>query len=128
MWSPHAIVEEADNLEAQLAVLEDLVGDDPPEVAGAGDQHALQADARAPAAFEGFAHELARGVREGHVQDQEEQPDPLRDFVEADVLVRLGGVVGLVVERAAEAEDHREDVPTKTPKKSSTRERPRRRR
>ena len=40
-----AVVDEADDLEAELAVLEDLVGDQPAEVAGAGDQHALEADA-----------------------------------------------------------------------------------
>ena len=112
---PDAVVEEADDLEAELAVLEDLVGDDPPEVAGAGDQHPLEADARAPAALERFADELARGVGEGDVQDEEEQPDKLRDLVEPDVLDRFGGVVGLVVERAAEAEDHGEDGPDEDP-------------
>ena len=54
------VVEEPDDLEAELAVLEDLVGDELAEVAGAGDQHALQADARLPAALERLAHELAR--------------------------------------------------------------------
>ena len=78
-----AIVEEADDLEAELAVLEDLVGDQPPEVAGAGNQHALEADARPPAALERFAHELARGVREDDVEDQEQRPDRLRDLVDA---------------------------------------------
>ena len=47
-----AVVDEPDDLEAQLAVLEDLVGDQPAEVAGAGDQDALEADAGAPAALE----------------------------------------------------------------------------
>ena len=46
------VVDEADELEAELAVLEDLVGDHAPEIAGAGDQHALEADAGAPAALE----------------------------------------------------------------------------
>ena len=59
-----AVVEEADDLEAELAVLEDLVGDQPAEVAGAGDQHALEADAGAPAPLERLAHELARRVGE----------------------------------------------------------------
>ena len=47
-----AVVDEADDLEAELAVLEHLVGDHPAEIAGAGDQHALEADAGAPAALE----------------------------------------------------------------------------
>ena len=58
------VVEEADDLEAELAVLEDLVGDQPAEVAGAGDQHALEADAGLPPPLERLAHQLARGVRE----------------------------------------------------------------
>ena len=41
-----AIVDEADDLIAELAVLKDLLGDDAAEVAGAGNQDALQADAR----------------------------------------------------------------------------------
>ena len=57
------IVDEADQLEAELAVLEDLVGDHPSEIAGAGDQHALEADAGPPAPLERFAHELARRYR-----------------------------------------------------------------
>ena len=55
-----AIVEEADDLEPELAMLENLVGDQPPEVAGAGNQHALEADAGPPSPLERFAHELAR--------------------------------------------------------------------
>ena len=59
-----AIVDEADQLEAELAVLEHLVGDHAPEIAGAGDQHALEADAGLPAPLERFADELARRVGE----------------------------------------------------------------
>ena len=59
-----AVVEEADDLEAELAVLEHLVGDHAAEVAGAGNQDALEADARLPAALERLAHELARRVGE----------------------------------------------------------------
>ena len=58
-----AIVDEADDLEPELAVLEHLVGDQPPEIAGAGDQHALEADPGSPSPFERLAHELARRVR-----------------------------------------------------------------
>ena len=64
MIAAGAIVDEADDLEAELAVLEDLVGDDASEIAGAGDQHALQADAGAPAPLERLAHQLARRVGE----------------------------------------------------------------
>ena len=41
-----SIVEEADDLEPELAVLEQLVRDEPAEVAGTRDQHALEPDAR----------------------------------------------------------------------------------
>ena len=47
-----AVVDEADDLVAQLAVLQDAVGHQPAEIAGAGDQHALEADAGAPAPLE----------------------------------------------------------------------------
>ena len=59
-----AVVDEADDLEPELAVLEDLVGDEPPEVAGAGNEHALEADTGPPAPLERLAHELARRVGE----------------------------------------------------------------
>src|SRR5258708_17417000 len=106
---PHAVVEKSHDLESQLGMREALAGDDAAEVPRAGDQDALEADARPPAALERLAYELARRVRKGDVQGEEEQPDPLGNFVQADVLQRLGRVVGLVVERAAEAEDDGED-------------------
>ena len=84
-----------------------------PEVAGAGNQHALEADARAPAALERLAHELARRVGEDDVDDEEEQPDRPRDLVDALRLSlerEVRGVVDLVVQRADEAEHHREDA------------------
>ena len=74
-----AVVEEADDLEAELAVLEDLVGDQPAEVAGAGDQDALQADAGPPAPLERLAHELARRVGESDVEDAGRAPRPSCD-------------------------------------------------
>ena len=64
MIAAGAVVDEADDLVAELAVLEHLVGDQPPELARAGDQHPLEADAGAPAALERLAHQLARGVGE----------------------------------------------------------------
>ncbi len=59
-----AVVHEADHLVAELAVLQDAVGHHAAEVAGAGDQDPLQADAGAPAALEQLAHDLARRVGE----------------------------------------------------------------
>ena len=70
-----AVVEEPDDLEAELAVLEQLVGHEPAQVARAGNQHALEADTRPPAALERLAHELARGVGEDDVDGEEEEPD-----------------------------------------------------
>ena len=78
-----AVVDEADDLIAELAVLEDLVGDQAAELAGAGDQNPLQADAGAPAALEHLAHELARREGQRDVQDEEDRPDHLRDLERA---------------------------------------------
>src|SRR3989337_1632702 len=75
------VVEEPDDLEPELAVLEDLIGDDAAEIPRARDEHPFQPDAGAPAALERFADQLARGIRERDVEGQEDQPDPLRDFV-----------------------------------------------
>jgi hypothetical protein len=52
------VVDEADDLIAQLAMLEDAIGDDAAEIAGAGDQDPAQADARQPAPLERFAMNL----------------------------------------------------------------------
>ena len=60
-----AIVEEADDLEPELAMLEHLVGHHAPEIARAGNQHALQADAGPPAPLQRLAHDLARRSRSG---------------------------------------------------------------
>src|SRR6185295_18064070 len=77
------VVDEADDLIAQLAVLEYLVGDEPPQLARAGNQDPFEADARPPAPFEHLAYELARGERQRDVEDQEDRPDPLRHFERA---------------------------------------------
>ena len=55
----------------------------PAEVAGAGNEDALQADAGAPAALEQLAHRFARGVGEDDVEDEEQRPDELRHLVGA---------------------------------------------
>ena len=50
-----AVVHETRPAEAELAVLEHAVGDQTAEIAGADDQHALEADACAPAPPEQIA-------------------------------------------------------------------------
>ena len=59
MIARRPVVDEADDLVAELAMLDDLVRDQTAELAGAGNQDPLQADAGAPAPFEQLAHELA---------------------------------------------------------------------
>ena len=59
-----AVVDEPDDAVAEVAVLEQLVGDGAPEVAGPGNQHPLEADAAPPAPLEGLAHEGPRAVGE----------------------------------------------------------------
>ena len=53
--SARAVVHEADDLEAHLAVLENPVRHEAPQLAGARDQDALQADPGAPAALQHLA-------------------------------------------------------------------------
>ena len=59
MIAARAIVDKTDHLIAELAVLEDLLGDDTAEVARAGNQDAFQSDAGFPAPLEHLANELA---------------------------------------------------------------------
>ena len=54
------IVDEADNLITELGVLQDFFGHDTSELAGAGDQDSLEADAGLPSPLEHLADELAR--------------------------------------------------------------------
>ena len=111
-----AVVEESDDLEAELAMLEQLVGDQPAEVAGARDQNLLEADAGAPATLERLPHELARRVGQDHVDDEEQQPDRPRNLVDT-LCLRLGRkerrMVDLIVESADQAEDNGEDAADK---------------
>ncbi len=112
------VVHEADHLEAELPVLQDLVGNHASEVPGAGNQHALQADAGLPAALECLADDLAREIGQRHVDEDEQAPHALRDFVRAGILRCIREVVGAVIERAADpehdrqhgADKHREEV------------------
>ncbi len=95
-----AIVDEADHLIAELAVLKNLLGDDAAEVAGAGNQDALQSEARFPAPLEHLAHELARSERQRDVDHQEQGPDDARDLIRADGLFLGRRVVRVDVQRA----------------------------
>ncbi len=107
------VVEKADDLEAELAVLEQLVRDEPAQIARAGNQHALEPDAGTPPALECLTHELARGVGEDDVDGQEQQPDRAGDLVDAlrlRVEREMRRVVDLVVQRADEPEHDREDA------------------
>ena len=91
-------------------MLEDLVGDEPPELARAGDQNALQPDAGAPAALEHLAHQLARRERQADVQHQEDRPDRLRHLEGARRARRRAGEVDLRVDRGHDAEHHGQDA------------------
>ncbi len=100
------VVHEAGELEAELAVIEDPVRDHPAEIAGADDQHVLEADAGAPPAAQQVAHDLARHVREEHVQREEERQHRARDRM---VVVADRRVVDLHVQRDDDAGQHRQD-------------------
>ena len=91
-------------------MLENLVGDEAAELARAGDQNPLEADARAPAALEHLAHELARRERQRDVEDEEDAPDDLRHFEGAAILRGAGREVGLHVQRGDDAEDDGENA------------------
>ena len=72
-----AIVDEADDLIPELAMLQNPVGHHATEIAGAGNQDSLQSDARAPSPLEQLAHRFARAVGEQDVETQEERPHDL---------------------------------------------------
>jgi hypothetical protein len=81
-----------------------------PELAGAGDEDALEADALAPAPLERLANQLAGRVGERDVDDQEQAPHQLRHLEGAAVLEVVGDVVGLDVEGGDDAEDDGQDA------------------
>ena len=103
------VVQEADDLESELAMLEDLVGDHLAEVARPRDQDALQADAGFPPVFERLADDLPRTVREGNVDRDEHRPAELRHLVDALVFQFLGQPVRLEIQGAEEAQDDRQN-------------------
>ena len=98
------------SLKPELAMVEHLVRDHAAEIAGAGNQHALEPDAGLPPALERFAHQLAGQVGEQHVDDQEQRPADLRDLVDAGVLQVLRQVVGADDQGAEHAEHDRQDA------------------
>jgi hypothetical protein len=105
-----AIVDEADKPEPELAVLQNPVRDHAAEIPRADDEHLLEADARAPALAQQVARDLAREVREHDAESEKEDPDPARDLEEPLRLERLVQVVRVDVERAADAEERRDEV------------------
>ena len=98
MIAARAIVDEADDLIAELAMLEHLVRDHAAKLAGAGNQDAPQPDAGGPAPLERFAHELARQVAERDVEQQEDAPDRLRHLIRAD-RARVRNDIGADIQR-----------------------------
>ncbi len=90
-------------------MLKNLLGDDAAEVACAGNQDALQPEAGFPAPLEHLAHELARTERQRDVDHQEHRPDDARDLIRADGLLLGRCVVRVDVQRADDAENHRDD-------------------
>ena len=91
-------------------MFENLVGDEPSELAGPGNQNPLEADAGAPASLEHLAHQLARGVGQQHVQHEEDRPDPLRHLEHPALARGAAGEVRLRVQGGDDAEDDREDA------------------
>ena len=110
MVAAGAVVHEPDHLIPQLAVLEHALGHLAPQVAGAGDQDPLQADARTPAPLQQLADRLARGVGEHHVEGQEECPHQLRHFEGAAGPGGVGRVVGLEVQGGHHAQHDGQDA------------------
>ncbi len=105
-----AVVDEADDLQPEVPVLENAVGHEPAEFAGAGNQHPLQPDAGPPAAFERLPDQLARRERERDVQHEEHRPDELRHLEGAHLLQRVAHVVGLEIQRGPHAEHDGDDA------------------
>ena len=88
-------------------MLQNLLGDDAAEVAGAGDQNPLESDAGLPAPLEDLAHELARAERQRDIDHEKQRPDDARHLIGADRLFLGRRVIGLEVQRADDAEDRR---------------------
>jgi hypothetical protein len=81
-----AVVDESDDLETELAVLEDFVSHHPSEVSSACYQNSFEPYARLPAPLERFTNDLPRQIGQCDVDYEKEDPDPLRDLLGAGVL------------------------------------------
>ena len=112
-----AVVHESDHVVAELAVLENSIGDEPAELAGAGNQDPFEADAGPPPALERLAHQLTGRVGQEDVQREEQPPDDLRHLVGASILQLVGDVVRLDVQGSDDAEHDGEDAADKDGKK-----------
>ena len=110
MVAARTVVEEPDDLQAEVPVFEDSVGQQAPEFTRAGDEHPLEADARSPAALEELAHEFARAEGEQDVDCEKQRPHELRDFEDADLLQLVAEIVGLEIQGSPHAEHHGDDA------------------
>ena len=77
MIAASPVVDETDNLVAQLAMFEHLVSHHPTELACPGDQDPPKADPCNPSPLQCFPHQLARQIAERDVEDEEDAPTPL---------------------------------------------------
>ena len=105
-----AIVEEPDDLVAELAVLEDFIGHHPSKLPGAGNQNSTKSDARNPAALERFAHQFARQIRENNVENKKDRPAPLRNLIRAERSLSVRRVVGADIQGDHHSEHDRDDA------------------
>src|SRR5262245_23921087 len=101
------IVHEADDLVAQLAVLDDLVRDETPQFTRTGDENTLEAQPGAPPSLEHLSHEQGRPEGNGNVQNQKQAPNSLGNLEGAGIVRRD---VRLHVQRRDDTEDNREDA------------------
>src|SRR5207249_449891 len=97
-------------LVAELAMFEDLVGDEAAEVAGARDEDLLEPDASTPPPLEDLPHQLSSRVGQDDVQDQEDCPHELGDLECAGLARDATGYIDLDVRCGQNAEDHRENA------------------
>ncbi len=104
------VVHEADDLVAELTMLEDLVRHQTSELARPGDQDSLEPDPCAPPPFEDVPYQLARRERQRDVQDEEDRPDGLRHLQLATHSDRGRREICLHVQRGDDAEDDGENA------------------
>ena len=113
-----AVVDEADDAVAELAMMEHLVHDVTGDVAGSRDENPLEAHTLAPLPLQRGPDRGAGRISEDRAEHQEQRPHHPGHFVHTLVLQRGGDEVGLEDERSHEAEhdgyqsadEHREEV------------------